>query len=645
MRFFLFKEETMRLFYIVITLLVILSKTMFSGELTLTPEKPVTGDDLIIKYKDTGSFQGDTALTAFVYLFSEDDAMPLGHEVWLEFIDSLALFKGSMTVPQNMNFALFKIGNENKIDDNKGSFWDIVIFNEKNIPAEGAEFRKAVSYLGTMPDNYKRQPNFIKAIELLESEVKNYPKNVEARIGLATLQYDLKTTSKGDFESELKEIISERNINYDEGALTAVARAYRTLNMTDKADELEEDFISRNPTSMLAQEKFTEKLGEATSFDGFVEMIVQFLKYNPTSLKRDMLISVLSDSYLQLDMYKELMDQLATIENVPASIYSDIAKIVAEKKSILPLASDELRKTEVINLMNKALAEAKKEKYLLKPKFVTDTEWMNSRKNNMAVMLEEYGNIHTFYENYEMAEIYYTEAKGLLGDNATKSLFDALVMVNFKQNNFKKAYDLATEAITESKSSEKIEQLFPRLFKESRPKDADMTKTLDSLKNYAEELRLNKLKMEMLNEENYLGYLKTIGDMTIDFGIVRGKVMVMLVWSSWCEPCFQPLVSLDILNSDFMDDEKIAIGAINVWERGANISEDIRKIMSDNGLELPVYIDYKDSLPRRMSISGLPTTLVFGKQGKLQFRIAGYDDEETYQQQIKDRIKLLKEIN
>jgi thiol-disulfide isomerase/thioredoxin len=263
----------------------------------------------------------------------------------------------------------------------------------------------------------------------------------------------------------------------------------------------------------------------------------------------------------------------------------------------------------------------------------------------MAVILEEYGNIHTFYENYEMAEIYYLEAKGMLGDNATKTIFDALVMVNFKQNNFKKAYDLATEAITESKSSDKIEQLFPRLFKESQPKDADMTKTLDSLKNYAEELRLNKLKTEMLNEENYLGYLKTIGDMTIDFGIIRGKVMVMLVWSSWCEPCFQPLVSLDILSTEYMDDEKIAIGAINVWEKGANISEDIRKIMSDNGLELPVYVDYKDSLPRRMSISGLPTTLIFGKQGKLQFRIAGYDDEETYQQQIKDRIKLLKEIN
>jgi tetratricopeptide (TPR) repeat protein len=360
MRFLIFKEETMRLLYIVIILLVIFAKTMLSGELTLTPEKPVAGDELIIQYEDAESFRGDTALTAFVYLFSEDDAMPLGHEVWLNYIDSLALFKGSMTVPQNMNFALFKVGNSNKIDDNTGAFWDIVIYNEKNIPAEGAEFRKAVSYLGTMPDNYKRQPNFIKAIELLESEVKNYPKNVEARIGLATLQFDLKTTSKGDFESELKEIISETNINYDEGALTAVARAYRTLNMTDKADELEEDFISRNPTSMLAQEKFTEKLGEATSFDGFVEMIVQFLKYNPTSLKRDMLISVLSDSYLQLDMYQELMDQLSAIDNVPASIYSDIAKIVAEKKSILPLASDELRKTEVINLMNKASKKQRK---------------------------------------------------------------------------------------------------------------------------------------------------------------------------------------------------------------------------------------------------------------------------------------------
>jgi len=188
----------MRLFYIVIILLVILFSSMFSGELNLTPQKPIAGDELIIEYKDIDMFQGDTALTAFVYLFSEDDAMPLGHEVWLNYIDSLAVFKGSMTVPQNMNFALIKIGNESKIDDNRGSFWDIVIYNAKNVPQEGAEFRKALSYLGTMPDNFKRHANFIKAIELLENEVKNYPKNVEARIGLVTLQYDLKTTTKGD---------------------------------------------------------------------------------------------------------------------------------------------------------------------------------------------------------------------------------------------------------------------------------------------------------------------------------------------------------------------------------------------------------------------------------------------------------------
>jgi len=218
-------------------------------------------------------------------------------------------------------------------------------------------------------------------------------------------------------------------------------------------------------------------------------------------------------------------------------------------------------------------------------------------------------------------------------------------MVNFKQSNFKKAYVYATDAITESKSTEKIEQLFPKLFKESMPKEADMTKTLDSLIDHAEQIRLNNLRSEILNEDNYLGYLKTISDMTIDFGIIRGKVMVMVIWSSWCEPCFQPLVSLDILNSDYIDDDQVSIGAINVWEKGANVSENVRKIMSDNGLELPVYIDYKDALPRRMSISGLPTTLVFGKQGKLQFRISGYESEEKYLQQIEDRIKLLKEID
>jgi tetratricopeptide (TPR) repeat protein len=630
---------------IIILLLTLFSLNIaFSGELTFSPEKPKATDEIRFEYKDDGVFNESKGVNAFVYIFSNDEAMPLAYEVWLNYNDSLDRFIGNMTIPKGMNFGLMKVGSEDKVDNNKGAFWDIVVYNEKNVPAEGAEFRKAVSYLGTMPDNFKRQPNFITAMDLLKSEVKNYPKNIEAKIGMVTLQYDLKTISKGEFENQLKDIIAGSNFNYDEGSLTAVSRALRTLNRTNKAIELENEFIKLNPKSMLAQEKYIEKLGEAKSFDSFVQMILQFLNDNPYSLKRDMMISVLADSYLQLNMYHELMQQLDKIGDVPASLYSDIAKLVAENKSLLPDSSDEARKAVVVDIMNKSLEEAKKEKYLLKPKFVTDTEWKNSRKNNMAVMLEEFGNIHLYYEDHDIAEKYFTEAKELLGENATRSLFDALVVVNFKAKNYKKAYEYCSEAILQSRTTERIEQLFPRLFKESQPKDADMTKTLDSLIDLAEQKRLNALRKEMLNEDSYLGYLKTMGDMTIDFGIIRGKTMVMLVWSSWCEPCFQPLVALDILNNEYMEDNEVSIGAINVWEKSTNAMNEIRKIMSDNGLELPVYVDYKDSLPRRMSISGLPTTLVFGKQGKLQFRITGYDNEEDYMQQIDDRIKLLKEL-
>lgn len=628
----------------IIAAILFSSQVISAGELSIKPEMPETGSKLILEYTGDQYFENAKGVYGFVYIFSENDAMPLAYEVWMNYNDSLNLFKGDFTLPKGMNFALIKIGNEDKIDDNKGAFWDVLVFDDKGKPVEGANYRKAMSYMGAMPDYYQRQPNLMKALELLEKEVEDHPGNIEAKIGLIAMQFNLNMITKNEFRNELKNIISESNFNYDEGALTAVTRALRTLNRNSKAEDLEEEFIKRNPESKLAEEKYIERLSQADSFDEFTGMIKTFLEKFPGSLKREMMISYLVDSYLQLGMFNDLTDDLNAIKNVPGSIYSDLARQVALNSSLLPDSSEDARKRVVLDLMNNALEEAKKDKYLLKPKFVSEIEWMNGRESNLAVMHEEFGNLLLFYEDYKEADEHFSKAKELMAEDATKSIYEALVIVNYEMEKYKEAFGYAEEAILNTKDTEKIEKLFPKLFKEVKPKNEDMLNTLEGLKEKAEEKRLERLEKERLDSELTLGYLKTLSGMTIDFGIIRGKVLVLVAWSTWCDPCFQPLVALDMMNNEYADDFEVSFGAVNVWEKSDDAEREIQSIISDNELELPVYIDFKDSLPGKMSISGLPTTLIFGKQGNLQFRIAGFDNEEDYLRKVNDRIKLLKEL-
>ena len=629
---------------LILAAIIFSSQMVSAGLLSVDPEKPETGSTLILEYKSDQYFENAKGVYAFVYIFSENDAMPLAYEVWMNYNDSLDLFKGDFTIPKGMNFALIKVGNEDEIDDNKGAFWDVQVFDESGKPVEGANYRKAMSYMGAMPDYYQRQPNLMKALDFLEKEIDYYPDNIEAKIGLIAMQFNLNMITKGKFENELKNIISESNFNYDEGALTAVTRALRTLNRNSKAEDLEEEFVQRNPESKLAEEKYIETLSQADSFDQFVGMIKTFFEKFPGSLKREMMISYLVDSYLQLGMFNELIDELNNIKNVPGSIYSDLARKVALNSSLLPDSSEDARKKVVLELMDKALDEAKKDKYLLKPQFVSEIEWMNGRESNLAIMHEEFGNLLLFYEDYADAEKHFSKAKELMADDATRSVYEALVIVNYEMKNYDKAYDYAEEAILNTKDTEKIEKLFPKLFKEVKPKNEDMLKTLEALKEKAEDKRLEKLEKERLNSELSPGYLKTLSGMTIDFGIIRGKVLVLVAWSTWCDPCFQPLVALDMMNNEYADDFEVSFGAVNVWERSDDAEQEIQSIINNNDLELPVYIDFKNSFPGKMSISGLPTTLIFGKQGNLQFRIAGFDNEEDFMRNVSDRIKLLKEL-
>lgn len=126
--------------------------------------------------------------------------------------------------------------------------------------------------------------------------------------------------------------------------------------------------------------------------------------------------------------------------------------------------------------------------------------------------------------------------------------------------------------------------------------------------------------------------LQDMDEEPFDLETLRGKVVVVNFWATWCPPCVREMPSLERL--------KQAVGEKGVEVVAVNVGEDFDTIFSflgslDPEPTFPLLLDEETSTLSDWKVRGLPTTMVVGPDGKLAFRAIGgreFDHPELIRQ-------------
>ena len=108
----------------------------------------------------------------------------------------------------------------------------------------------------------------------------------------------------------------------------------------------------------------------------------------------------------------------------------------------------------------------------------------------------------------------------------------------------------------------------------------------------------------------------------------NGKLVILNFWATWCAPCREEMPSLDNLQSNTKLDN-LKIFPINIGQEDIAKSESFFKELNIKNLD--IYIDAPITLAKKFALRGVPTTILFNKEGKEFARIMGsidFDDEE-----------------
>ena len=100
---------------------------------------------------------------------------------------------------------------------------------------------------------------------------------------------------------------------------------------------------------------------------------------------------------------------------------------------------------------------------------------------------------------------------------------------------------------------------------------------------------------------------------------LKGKVVVLNFWATWCPPCREEIPSMMKLNSA-MAGNAFQMVAVSIDEGGLPAIESFFKT---SGFSLPAYTDPDNRAAKAYGITGVPETFIIDKNGILIKKVVG----------------------
>jgi thiol-disulfide isomerase/thioredoxin len=103
----------------------------------------------------------------------------------------------------------------------------------------------------------------------------------------------------------------------------------------------------------------------------------------------------------------------------------------------------------------------------------------------------------------------------------------------------------------------------------------------------------------------------------------KGKLVLLNFWATWCAPCKEEMPSLDFLkvNSKL---KNIEIFPVNIGKDNLKKSNEFFKDLNIENLK--IYFDNPITLSKVLALRGVPTTILFNREGKEFARVIGSID-------------------
>jgi len=123
-----------------------------------------------------------------------------------------------------------------------------------------------------------------------------------------------------------------------------------------------------------------------------------------------------------------------------------------------------------------------------------------------------------------------------------------------------------------------------------------------------------------------------IGGESLDLKSLRGKVVLLDFWATWCGPCRVQYPIYEKVKASFKGRNDVVFLGINTDQE----REVVKPFLAQNKWNKAVY--YEDGLSNLLKVASIPTTMIFNRKGQMTSRLNGFVPER-FEDMLRERIE------
>jgi thiol-disulfide isomerase/thioredoxin len=608
---------------------------LFAQSLVFNPDEPKSGEKVSFVYNPSGTpLAGEKNIQAVAYCINRGE----GSVKEISLKKNGNVHNGSFVTDTNtlLISMSFTAGDKKDINKNKGYMVAVRDKNGKLQPGTYNAYADQYSGYGKFLYGLDEQPDY--AFNYRKQEWNEFPEDRSKNL-FGYLQA-ISSKKKKEGEPEILQILNETEAagNLTEMQYNALSNWYMRLKQKDKAEALKKEMKEKFPEgNWKKNEKISPFFAEQYPLKKEA-LLNEYVQAYPPVTEADKnglnyYYYNLAGAFAQpkdaekrnVEKFKLYASKLPMPQQ--ASLYNDVSWELALKDS--ELAFDKEISSIATNWAKKEMSAPSQKQ----PTMVTLAKWEENRKNTYAMFADTYAYIMYKLKNYNEGLSY---AK------------DAINISKRKKDGYNDRYALLLEkTATPTQVQKELEPLIKdgalgsegkavlrRALISNMKSEQKADEYFTVLTKASEEKAKAELMKKMLDENASTFTLKNMQGQDVSLASLKGKVVVLDFWATWCGPCKASFPGMQKAIDKYKNNENVVFLFINTWEQQETMDKrkkEVTDFIAQNKYTFNVLYDesIKDDpdnfiVVNNYKVSGIPTKFVIGKDGKLRFKSVGF---------------------
>ena len=132
--------------------------------------------------------------------------------------------------------------------------------------------------------------------------------------------------------------------------------------------------------------------------------------------------------------------------------------------------------------------------------------------------------------------------------------------------------------------------------------------------------------------------LEALDGSTVSLEQLKGKVVFLNIWATWCGPCREEMPSMETLYDELRTNRDFVMLAVSQDTKGRLV---VAPYVEKNGYHFKILLDPENTVGEAYDVSGVPETFIIDREGRIVAHHMGAFDWSR--PDVKDALKQLLE--